>query len=821
MRQTFRATGDLPVFVAAGVFVLGSAVAMAAALVVMSAAPPIEHEHEALETTMIYARGGELLAGIFEEDRTWVELDEIPEIVQQAFMAIEDRNFYRHVGVDPLAIARAAYANIRHGEIVEGGSTITQQLARTLYLDRRQTIARKLQEARIAFSLEHRHDKEEILEMYLNHIYLGAGAYGVQAAARRYFGQDIDELTVDQAAMLAGLPRSPHHYSPLNDLEAAQGRRNIVLQRMSQNEYLTEEEATRAAVRPIETATPETEIEIDAAWFVEHVRRRLLDLFDESVVYGHGLVVHTTLDIAAQTAAVDALQRAVDDGHIPVYRLDDEASDTGETETQPQYALVSLEAHGGAIRAMVGGRDDDEYNRAVQSARHPGSAFKPFVYAAALEIGRQPDSIVNDIPRIFLAEDDLQIVWPKNFDDRYRGLVTYRRALERSINTAAVEVARGVGITTVRRHIERYGFTTLTDKDGTPEHYSFALGGLERGVSPLEMAAAYGVFASGGLRVVPYAIEKVVDREGRLLYEAPPTAEPDRVERYHRLIRPGLTPSLAAKLRRPRILSEEEAYLMTDMLRSVIEDGTGTAARLPVPAAGKTGTSDRNHDAWFVGYGRGLVSTVWIGEDSPQPMRYESAAEGTLARSETNPELVVTGVHASMVWGHYTRELLAQANGAGSAIDILVRPPSDTPFVSADRPARWTDTETWRDILRAQRRLPDAVEDMEIDLLTGLPVLPPDVASTLGITYEPSLTVPRRAHRDTAIVVGPKEIELEPTDGLVTEEGTPFSGIYSVDDREPVQRIDPETGLPINTRPPVYERAVGWNTAKDVNCHEP
>ncbi len=800
MRWTFRATRDLPVLAAAGVFVLGCAIALAWALVLMSGTPEVQREHEALETTVIYARGGEVLAGIYEEDRIWVELDEIPRIVQQAFIAVEDRNFHSHGGVDPFAIARAAYANIRHGDIVEGGSTITQQLARNLYLDRRQTIERKLQEMRIALALERTHDKDTILEMYLNHIYLGAGAYGVQAASQRYFDCDVDELTVDQAALLAALPRAPHHYSPLNDAEAARGRRNLVLQRMSQNNYLTEEEAAYAADRPLEIKVPQPEPEIQAAWFVEHVRRKLLDLFDEGVVYGEGLVVRTTLDVDAQAAAVAAAEKAIAVGHIPTRSLTDDG------QAQPQYALVSLEVHGGAIRSMIGGRGGDEYNRAVQSARHPGSAFKPFIYAAALTLGRQPDSVVNDIPRIDREAEGNQVVWPRNFDDLYRGLVTYRRALARSINTAAVEVVRQVGVERAREHVDQYGFTTLTDRDGTEEHYSFALGGLERGVSPLEMAAAYGAFASGGTAVQPYAITEVTDRDGRILYEAPPTAEPDPVRQYHRFIRPGLTPSRAAMMRRRRVLSEEQALLMTDMLRSVVADGTGTAARLPVPAAGKTGTSDRNHDAWFAGYARGLVSAVWIGEDSPEPMRYRSAPDGTLERSEEAPRVVITGVHASMVWGDYMRRLLAKDKRTHPAIDLLGHPPADTPLVPTDLLPGWTHTRTWRGILRMQQELPGPVEETEIDLLTGVPVLPEGVAQSLGVEYEPFLTVTRRSHRDTGIVVGPIEIELEPAEDLVTEEGEPFAGTYLVGDREPVQRIDPETGLPVDARPPAFER---------------
>ncbi len=822
-------------------------------LAIMSAAPPVEREYQALETTVVYARGNEVLAGIYEEDRIHVPLEDIPPRVRNAFIAVEDRNFYSHPGVDPWAILRAFYANLRHARIVEGGSTITQQLARNLYLDRSRTIRRKLQEVRIAFSLEQTYSKDQILEMYLNHIYLGSGAYGVQAAANRYFDKDVDELSVDQAALLAALPRAPNYYSPLNNLEAAKGRRNLVLQRMSQNSYLSEAEASEAAAQPLAISDPVADRHSGAPYFVEHVRRELLQRFEHEMVYGEGLVVHTTLDIETQTAAEAALQQAVAYGRIPTRRHPDGAEGNPIAGLQPQHALVTLEAESGAIRSMVGGRGEDEYNRAVQARRHPGSAFKPFIYAAAITDGDHPGSVVNDIPRISEQENDTRIVWPRNFDNRYRGLVTYRRALSRSINTAAVEVLRTVGIQETRRHIDRYGFTSLTERDGREEHYALALGGLDQGVSPLEMAAAYGTFAAGGLAPRPYAIEKVTDRNGRVLYRAPPAEDPSSEELYFRYIRYGLTPPHTRAPDRDRVLSEAEAYIMTDMLRSAVEDGTGTAAMLDVPVAGKTGTSDQNHDAWFVGYTEGLVSAVWIGEDSPQPMRYRRTTDGELITDPDDPGIELTGVHASLVWGDYMRRVIDADQQTANRSDPAFEPPERIisieidPFTGRapeehspqtveeitidDSPRRipWAFTvhmptlssiTQWLDATATNAIDSDAEQDAEeepfwseietvalvIPSELPLPLSPTVLAQPLEIEHDSPFVIKRHYLRDSGILLGPVHVELGGPQNLRTVDGEQFRGTYTADQWEPLQQIDPESGLPVDAEQPLFER---------------
>ena len=799
---------------AVSLFLLAVGVGLGQVLAIMSAAPEVEREYSALETTIVYSREGELLAGIYEEDRTYVDLDRIPQQLQDAFIAVEDRNFYSHPGVDPRAIARALYANLRHGQVVEGGSTITQQLARNLYLDAERTMTRKLKEIRIAHDLEQRFTKDEILEMYLNHIYLGSGAYGVQAASQRYFAKDVDELRLDEMAVLAALPRAPNYYSPLNNPEAAQARRNIVLQRMEQTGYISEELARRTAGTPLLTVDPEQETR--AWYFVEHVRRKLLELFDEEAVFGEGLVVHTTLDIDAQIAAERGFEEAVEVGRIP-------SRENEDGERQPQYAQVMLDVHTGAVRSMVGGRGDNEFNRADLALRHPGSAFKPFIYAAALTEGRFPGTVVNDIPRITdhtsVANGNGPVVWPRNFDDQYRGLVSYRRALSRSINTAAVEVVRDIGVDKARDHVKSYGFSSLAEADGAEDHYAFALGGLERGVSPLEMAAAYGAFAAGGVPPEPFAIDKVTDRDGRVLYRAPPSEEPSGEELYERYIRRGVAPEYIQSFPEEPALSQENAFLMSDMLRTVVEEGTGVGAQLDVPVAGKTGTSDDNADAWFVGYTQDLVMAVWIGEDDSQPMQYTA----------NTSDIEITGVHASLVWGDIMRPLVDPESNAAEAFE---RPPQVKTVTIDPFTGRLPEAHS---AVTVEELMIDGEPDpipLEIAIhmptyltlrryLSGIPAHEPEPTTEVelvpprlnAMVFDPILPVyplDRSKERQYLgspegpfgpIPLGPAEIELGGTKKLKTADGEVFTGVYVIDRYEPVQAINPATGLPVGLPP--------------------
>ena len=492
-----------------------------------------------------------------------VPLVELPPFLPQAVLAIEDRRFYNHFGLDIIGLARAMMANVWAGRVVQGGSTITQQVAKNLFLTPQRTFKRKVQEALLALWLEHRFSKDQILAVYLNRVYLGAGTYGVEAAARRYFRRSARRVDLYQAAVLAGLPKAPSRYNPARNPALASRRAAVVLSAMVDTGLISAGQAADARVRGnvVVTATANAR---SGRYFADWV----LDRVPDYVTPGdRDLVVRTTLD--------GALQRTTE---RRVKALLDELAQAG------QAAVVVLSPNG-ALRAMVGGRDyaRSQFNRASASRRQPGSAFKPFVYLAGLEAGMTPDSIVIDRP---VSVGDWR---PRNFDGRYRGPLTLRTALARSINTVAVTVAEQAGRRRVVATARRLGITSLLEP--LP---SLALGAT--GVSPLELVAAYAPFANGGLGVWPYGIVEITDTGGRTLYR-----------------RAGSGPG--------RVASPAQVVAMNDMLSAVIASGTGRAADIGRPAAGKTGTSQSFRDAWFVGYTADLVTGVWMGNDDGQPMK--------------------------------------------------------------------------------------------------------------------------------------------------------------------------------------------------------
>lgn len=493
-----------------------------------------------------------------------VSLDELPPALPHAVIATEDRRFYDHFGLDPIGLARALWVNIRAGRIVQGGSTITQQVAKNLFLTPDRTIERKVQEALLALWLEHRFTKDQILTVYLNRVYLGAGAYGVDAAARRYFDKPASELSTWQSAMLAGLLKAPSRDNPIADAERARARTRIVLANMVDAGYLTEKAAKAARADPART--------VPAAggagmrYFVDWISDQVPDY----VTPGRDLVVQTTLDPALQSMA-DAQVSAM---------LDGPARDKGIE----QAGLVVLSPDG-AVKAMVGGRDygQSQFNRAVQARRQPGSAFKPFVYLAGLEAGLTPDTRIDDAP---ITVDGWS---PRNFDGRYRGAVRLADGLADSINTVAVRVAQRAGLARVAETARRLGAV-----GGLPATPSLALGAAE--VTLLNLTAAYAAFANGGYGVWPYGIEEIRTRGGDVLYR-----------------RSGGGPG--------RVIDENLVGPMNRMLARVITDGTGRAAALDRPAAGKTGTSQDHRDAWFIGYTADYVTGVWMGNDDASPTR--------------------------------------------------------------------------------------------------------------------------------------------------------------------------------------------------------
>lgn len=527
----------------------------------------------------IYDINGNELANVHaEQNRVPVKIDKIPEHLKDAFIAVEDVRFYEHAGVDPKGIMRAVIANITNKGVSEGGSTITQQLAKNAYLTQDRTLKRKVQEVFLALQLERKYTKDEILELYLNQIYFGQGAYGVQAAAKTYFGKNVEDLDLNECAMLAGIPKSPNYFSPLNNLKAAQERKGVVLDQMSKYGYISSSTAakTKAENLNLVKSQPQSDNHF-ASYFIDYVTQQMIEKYGADAVYQEGLKIYTTLDKDMQQAAEAAMQ------NLPNYSTD------GSGNKQPQGALVAIEPSTGYIKAMVGGRGTDQFNRATMAERQPGSAFKPFVFAAALENGLTPSSTVEDKP-INIGG------WqPQNYSRNFSGTVTMRYVAEHSLNVPTVRIAQEVGMDKIIYLAEKMGISTFVKEGAANDmNYAVTIGGMTKGVTPLEMTSAYGTFANDGVHVAPVAIVKVVNQKGEVLEEAHPKSE--------------------------QAIKKTSANELTSMLMGVIARGTGTGANIGRPAAGKTGTTDNYQDAWFVGYVPDLVAGVWVGCDDNSRM---------------------------------------------------------------------------------------------------------------------------------------------------------------------------------------------------------
>ena len=523
----------------------------------------------------IYDSAGNEIAIIHAtENRVPVKIEQIPMNLQNAFVAIEDNRFYEHKGVDFRGLARAAYTNLVRHEIAEGGSTITQQLAKNAYLTQDRTYKRKIQEIFLALQLEKQYTKQEILELYLNQIYFGQGAYGVQAASKVYFGKNVEDLTLSECAMLAGIPKSPNYYSPFNNINAAIERRNTVLDQMITYGYINYSEAYEAKKAELVLAPQNVpEKQKDAMYFIDYVTQLLVDRYGADAVYKEGLKVYTTIDLDMQKMAEEALT---------IYLPQDYTDENGML--QPQGAVVAIEPQTGYIRAMVGGRGTDQFNRATMAERQPGSAFKPFVFVAGLENGYTPDTIIEDSP---INIDGWQ---PQNSSRRFSGNVTLRTVAIFSMNVPTVKIAQALGMDKAIFYAQEMGISTFVlDGPVNDANLATSLGGLTRGVTPLEIASAYGTFAYGGVHVPHIAITKILDRNGNIIHEAVPEGQ--------------------------QVISPESAADLTSMLEDVITKGTGKGAAIGRPAAGKTGTTSDYKDAWFVGYTPDLVAAVWIGND--------------------------------------------------------------------------------------------------------------------------------------------------------------------------------------------------------------
>ncbi|TNE38099.1 MAG: penicillin-binding protein 1A [Alphaproteobacteria bacterium] len=529
--------------------------------------------HHAPSVTMIDMRGKTITTRGQNQGRD-VTLETLPAYVPEAVIAIEDRRFWIHPGIDPVGIARAAYVNLRAGRVVQGGSTLTQQLAKNLFLTSERTFRRKVQEAILAIWLEVKFTKEEILTLYLNRVYLGAGTYGIEAASERYFAKPATELTLPEAAMLAGLLKAPSRYAPTNSLDRARARADVVMAAMVEAGLLTEEERQNAKDNVPRLAEPAATPGVH--YFADYIVEQLesyVGLWDDD------LIVETTLDLTAQRAAENAVE--------------DMLKSESDKRQVSQAALVALDNTGG-IRAMVGGRSyrESQFNRVTQARRQPGSAFKPFVYLTALEQGWRPSDTLYDQP---IKIGNWQ---PTNYKDTYQGRVTLTTALSKSINTVAVQLAETVGRERVISTAHRVGLRA----DLEPVR-SLPLG--TGAVSPLDLTAAYVPFANGGEGVFPHAIERIKTRKGKVLYE-----------------RQGSGPG--------RVIAPIYVAQMNEMLVRTVVTGTGRRARLAGgrPMAGKTGTSQDSRDAWFVGYTANIVASVWVGNDDNSPMK--SVTGGTL-----------------------------------------------------------------------------------------------------------------------------------------------------------------------------------------------
>ena len=538
--------------------------------------PAVGNNMRPAVSSQVFDSHGRLITTLHsDQNRLPIDINKVPQNLQNAFIAAEDNRFYEHIGIDPIGIFRAIFANLTNRGIAQGGSTITQQLAKNAFLSQEQTLKRKIQEAMLALEIEHKYSKKEILEMYMNQIYFGQGAYGIQTAAKTYFNKDVNELTLTQCAMLAGLPKSPNYYSPFNNLNEAKKRKNVVLDQMVKYGYVSAAEAEDAKNQDLGLSKSHQSKEADEyASFIDYVSQQVAKKYGDDALYKEGLKIYTTMDVDKQHAAVRAMR------NLPNNYTDENGL------TQPQAAIVSIDPKTGHILAMVGGRGQDSFNRASMAVRQPGSAFKPFVYLTALQHDMTPDTTMNDQPVTYGS-------WsPKNAGGSYSGTMTLSDALAHSVNTIAVQLADQVGTKNIIANAKKMGITTLDAKD---DNLAMALGGLTKGVTPLEMASAYGTFANKGVHVKPTAIVKILDRNGNVLEDAS---------------------TLEKEETKTRVMSEREAYEMTTMLEGVIDHGTGTAAAIGRPAAGKTGTTDDNKDAWFVGYTPDIVTAVWIGDDT-------------------------------------------------------------------------------------------------------------------------------------------------------------------------------------------------------------
>ncbi len=541
----------------------------------LSDLPRIEalEEYNPIEASKVYSAAGDVIAEYYVERRTFVPFYRIPGYVRNAFVAIEDERFYRHHGIDFIGIARALVYDIKAGRIVQGGSTITQQLAKLLFLKPERNISRKIKEAALSIQIEKRYTKDEIMGLYLNQAYFGTKAYGIEAASHTYFNKSTEELTLAEAALLAAIPRAPSYYSPFKNPEKALKRRNLVLRKMLSLGYITEEEYNAALKEPLPDKVHRRRYK--APYFIEYLRDILERRYSDSL-YTAGLRIYSTLDMGMQEVAENAVTKGVQ-------ALDKRIA------PGVQAALLAVDLETGEVKAMVGGTDfwQTQFNRVTQAYRQPGSAFKPFVYLAALEKGFIPEDVIVDAEVGYPTPDNKDVWSPRNYEKKYNGEVTLRYALAHSLNSATVCLADTIGIENVVRTAREVGI-----RRKVKPYLSSAIGASEATLR--DMVYGYATLARG-YRLKPLFIDRVTDRDGLTLEENYPGAD--------------------------RVVDEAVVDEIRDMLRSVILQGTGRMARgIKRPVYGKTGTTNDYTDAWFVGFDDRVAVGVWVGRDDHTPI---------------------------------------------------------------------------------------------------------------------------------------------------------------------------------------------------------
>jgi penicillin-binding protein 1A len=534
----------------------------------------------------VYSERDELIGEFFLEKRVFVPLSKVPKHLKDAVISVEDSRFYSHKGIDFLGIMRAFWSNIKANEIVQGGSTITQQLARSMFLNKEKRLSRKIKEILLAVKLESSLSKDEILELYLNQVYFGRGAYGIEAASQTYFGKSVEKLDLQESATLAGLPQAPSAYSPFNYPERAVKRRNHVLKRMFAEEKISLPGYMGAKKLPLVLHTHD-EKKV-GSYFIEYIRQQLEEKYKNSLVYKGGLNIYTTLDLEMQKTAEDALRKSLLalDKRQRRFKIVKGESPVPEVEG----ALIALDPEAGYIKALVGGFDFErsKFNRAIQAKRQPGSAFKPIFYLAALDNGFTPADIIIDSPIVHVNLGEHRSWKPNNYNRVFSGKTTLKKALASSRNVISIKLLEKIGIDKAVDYAKLVGIESPLSKN-----LSLALGTSE--VSLLELTSAYAVFPNGGFRVKPLSIKFIQDRNGKVLDVFP--------------------------IKRKRVVSKETAYLMTNMLEEVIQNGTGQKAKkIKRPIAGKTGTTNDFVDAWFLGFTPDLVVGVWVGFDDPRSL---------------------------------------------------------------------------------------------------------------------------------------------------------------------------------------------------------